>query len=43
MANEASEIGMNLLKANKEAVDGANKALNAPAPSGLSHFYGESS
>jgi hypothetical protein len=43
LANEASEIGMNLLKANKEAVDGANKALNAPAPSGLSHFYGESS
>ncbi|MEX3555272.1 MAG: Hin recombinase [Burkholderia gladioli] len=38
MANESSEIGINLLRANKDgASDGENKT-----PSGLNHFYGES-
>lgn len=39
MANDASNIGLNLLAANKEAV---NKVQNPPkGPSGLAHFYGE--
>lgn len=39
MANEASDIGINLLKANKEAIDNLNE--NKQAPSGLAHFYGD--
>jgi len=40
MANDASSIGLNLIAANKDAV---NKLQNPPkGPSGLSHFYGES-
>lgn len=42
MANEASTIGINLLRANKETVDDLNKTANTRAPSGLEHFYGES-
>jgi len=41
LANVSSEIGLNLLRANKEAVDEANKRKNK-APAGLTHFYGES-
>lgn len=41
MANESSEIGVNLLRANKEAVDDLNKNSKPEAPSGLSHFYGD--
>lgn len=39
MANDASQIGVNLLSANKDQV----KLVNQPpqAPSGLDHFYGE--
>lgn len=40
MANESSEIGVNLLRANKDAVDEANRGRNE-VPSGLGHFYGE--
>lgn len=40
MANDASEIGVNLLRANKDAVDEANRGRNE-VPSGLGHFYGE--
>lgn len=40
MANEASEIGVNLLRANKDAVDEANRGKKQ-APSGLAHFYGD--
>lgn len=40
MANEASEIGVNLLRANKEAIDDMNKNGSEPVPSGLDHFYG---
>jgi hypothetical protein len=32
LANSASEIGLNLLKANKETVDGLNKAEEKPEP-----------
>ena len=39
-ANEASEIGINLLKANKEAVDTLNKGGDKPVPTSLNHFYG---
>jgi predicted DNA-binding protein YlxM (UPF0122 family) len=39
MANESSEIGVNLLRANKDAVDDANKRKNQ-VPAGLEHFYG---
>lgn len=42
MANSSSEIGLNLIKANKETIDSLNKAGNTRAPSGLTHFYGES-
>jgi len=42
MANESSEIGINLLRANKDAVDDLNKASATKAPSGLIHFYGDS-
>lgn len=42
MANVSSEIGVNLLRANKEAIDDLNKGDRVQAPSGLSHFYGES-
>lgn len=39
MANDASSIGLNLIAANKDAV---NKLNNPPqGPSGLAHFYGE--
>lgn len=41
LANVSSEIGLNLLRANKEAVEEANKRKNK-APAGLTHFYGES-
>lgn len=39
MANDASQIGVNLLSANKDQV----KLVNQPPqpPSGLDHFYGE--
>ena len=40
MANASSEIGINLLRANKEAVEGLNKQ-ERDVPAGLSHFYGE--
>jgi hypothetical protein len=40
MANDASEIGVNLLKANKEAVDEINKGDKDDVPTGLDHFYG---
>jgi hypothetical protein len=40
-ANEAATIGINLLRANKETVDGLNNQAAARAPSGLSHFYGD--
>lgn len=40
MANDASEIGVNLLRANKDAVDEANRGRTS-VPSGLGHFYGE--
>jgi NAD-specific glutamate dehydrogenase len=42
MANEASEIGVNLLRANKEAVDDLNKPEEKEVPTGLTHFYGDS-
>lgn len=42
MANSSSEIGINLLRANKETVDDMNKRGATKAPSGLTHFYGES-
>lgn len=41
MANESSEIGVNLLRANKDMVEEANRGRNK-APSGLTHFYGDS-
>lgn len=41
MANGASEIGLNLLRANKEALEDASRGKK-PAPAGLNHFYGES-
>ena len=40
MANEASEIGVNLLRANKDAVDELNKGQERKVPAGLDHFYG---
>lgn len=40
MANESSEIGVNLLRANKEAVDDINRNGTEKVPSGLEHFYG---
>ncbi|CAJ0701628.1 hypothetical protein LMG19089_02886 [Ralstonia edaphis] len=40
MANESSEIGINLLRANKDAVDELNKSGTGKVPSGLEHFYG---
>lgn len=40
MANASSEIGINLLRANKETVEGLNKPAR-DVPAGLSHFYGE--
>jgi Helix-turn-helix domain of resolvase len=40
LANEASQIGLNLLNANKDAVKEANQA-ERDVPSGLSHFYGD--
>ncbi|NKI68947.1 Hin recombinase [Collimonas pratensis] len=42
MANESSEIAVNLLRANKETVDEINKRSENKAPSGLKHFYGDS-
>ncbi|MDW3684891.1 helix-turn-helix domain-containing protein [Cupriavidus sp. CV2] len=42
LANGASEIGLNLLRANKEALEDASRG-KAKAPTGLTHFYGESS
>lgn len=41
MANEAAEVPLGLLKANKEAVDEINKSAEKDVPAGLSHFYGE--
>jgi len=41
MANESSEIPINLVKANKEAVDDLNKGRASEVPSGLTHFYGD--
>lgn len=32
MANSSSEIGLNLLRANKEAVDGLNRDADKPDP-----------
>ncbi|WP_157685105.1 Hin recombinase [Robbsia andropogonis] len=40
MANESSEIGVNLLRANKDAVDEANSSKRK-VPAGLGHFYAE--
>lgn len=40
LANVSSEIGINLLRANKDAVDEANKGKRK-ASTGLTHFYGE--
>lgn len=40
-ANEASEIAVSLLRANKEAVDTLNKGGDKPVPSSMAHFYGE--
>lgn len=41
MANESSEIGINLLRANKETIDDINKRKESEsAPAGLTHFYG---
>jgi hypothetical protein len=40
MANSSAEIGLNLLRANKETVDDLNKK-GKDVPAGLSHFYGE--
>lgn len=40
LANVSSEIGINLLRANKDAVDEANNGKKK-APTGLTHFYGE--
>jgi AcrR family transcriptional regulator len=40
MANEASEIGVNLLRANKDTVEELNRGTKQ-VPSGLGHFYGE--
>lgn len=42
MANSSAEIGINLLRANKETVDELNKGKGNKAPAGLGHFYGES-
>jgi hypothetical protein len=39
MANEASEIGVNLLKANKDVTAEAGRE---DVPTSLDHFYGES-
>lgn len=41
LANGASEIGLNLLRANKEALEEAGRGKK-PVPTGLNHFYGES-
>ena len=41
MANSSSEIGISLLRANKEMVDDLNKIGSTRAPAGLNHFYGE--
>lgn len=40
LANGSSEIPLNLLRANKDAIDSINKPTK-DAPAGLSHFYGE--
>ena len=40
MANEASEIGISLLRANKDAVDDINRAQQKRPQLGLDHFYG---
>jgi hypothetical protein len=39
MANASAEIGINLLRANKEAVDELNKGEEDKVPAGLTHFY----
>jgi ABC-type transporter Mla subunit MlaD len=41
MANASSEIGINLLRANKETVDDLNRGGQEKVPSGLNHFYGD--
>lgn len=41
MANAASEIGINLLRANKDTIEELNRGTKN-VPAGLSHFYGES-
>lgn len=41
VANDSSEIAVNLLRANKDAVDEANRGQNE-VPAGLEHFYGRS-
>ncbi len=41
MANASAEIGIGLLRANKEAIDALNKPQSANVPAGLGHFYGE--
>ncbi|WP_287820136.1 helix-turn-helix domain-containing protein [Achromobacter sp.] len=41
MANASSEIGINLLRANKEQIDGMSRG-DDEAPAGLEHFYGDS-
>lgn len=41
LANGASEIGLNLLRANKETIEDASRGKK-PVPAGLNHFYGES-
>ena len=40
MANESSEIGINLLRANKDMVEEINKGDKDNVPTSLDHFYG---
>ena len=42
IANDASEIPMNLLKANKDAIEEMSKGAELTTPAGLTHFYGGS-
>lgn len=40
MANTSGELGINLLRANKETIEEMNKLGQASTPAGLDHFYG---
>lgn len=42
LANESSEIAVNLLRANKDNIDDLNRG-SKDVPAGLDHFYGASS